>query len=158
LIRETGATHPSYLVIVFGSSFFTVICPLTTVNAKLLIGLRRSFASFHPRSGVLKEDFQVRKMCNTKWTNVARASLEALRLDYEDFLRHRRLPLLPPQHPVLVRFKAMRCATLEEVQRWVAGERRLAVGQMNTNLTSIPLIPIQLTSGTDTIDQLNRYN
>lgn len=31
--------------------------------------------------------------------NVARASLEELLLDYEDFLRHRRLPLWPPSGP-----------------------------------------------------------
>ena len=28
-----------------------------------------------------------------KLTNVARASLEELRLDYDDYLRHRRVPL-----------------------------------------------------------------
>ena len=31
--------------------------------------------------------------------NVARASLEELLLDYEDYLRHRRLPLWPPSGP-----------------------------------------------------------
>jgi len=57
-----------------------------------------------------------------KLTNVARASLEELRLDYEDFLRQRGLTLFPPNHPALVRFKAMRCATLQDVQAWVAAE------------------------------------
>src|ERR1700723_2667766 len=33
------------------------------------------------------------KKTELKLTNVARASLEELRLDYEDFLRHRSLPL-----------------------------------------------------------------
>ena len=32
------------------------------------------------------------------------ASLEELRLDYEDFLRQRGLPLLPPNDPALARF------------------------------------------------------
>ena len=32
-------------------------------------------------------------------TNVARASLEELLLDYEDFLRHRRLPIWAPNDP-----------------------------------------------------------
>jgi four helix bundle suffix protein len=63
------------------------------------------------------------KKTELKLTNVARASLEELRLDYEDFLRQRGLPLLPPEHPALVRFKARRCATVEEVRRWVKDER-----------------------------------
>src|SRR6476619_6611800 len=56
------------------------------------------------------------KKMELKLTNVARASLEELKLDYEDFLRQRRLPLLPPDHPALARFKARRCATVEEVR------------------------------------------
>src|SRR5437773_10729070 len=35
------------------------------------------------------------KKTELKLTNVARAILEELRLDYEDFLRHRKLPLWP---------------------------------------------------------------
>jgi four helix bundle suffix protein len=62
------------------------------------------------------------KKSELKLTNVARASLEELRLDYEDFLRQRGLPLLPPDHPALRRFKARRCATVEEVRRWVEDE------------------------------------
>jgi four helix bundle suffix protein len=46
-----------------------------------------------------------------------------LRLDYEDFLRQRELPLLPPDHPALVRFKARRCATVEDVRIWVEDEQ-----------------------------------
>jgi four helix bundle suffix protein len=61
-----------------------------------------------------------------KLTNVARASLEELRLDYEDFLRQRGLAQWPPAHPALLRFKARRCATLEQVRAWVAEERKLA--------------------------------
>ena len=62
------------------------------------------------------------KKTELKLTNVARASLEELRLDYEDFLRQRGLPLLPPNHPALMRFKAKRCATLKDVQVWAAEE------------------------------------
>ncbi len=58
-----------------------------------------------------------------KLTNVARASLEELRLDYEDFLRQRGLEMLPPDHPVLMRFKQKRCASLDCVRDWVAEER-----------------------------------
>ncbi len=63
------------------------------------------------------------KKTELKLTNVARASLEELRLDYEDFLRQRGLALWPPNHPALMRFKARRCATLEEVRAWVEEER-----------------------------------
>jgi four helix bundle suffix protein len=65
-----------------------------------------------------------------KLTNVARASLEELRLDYEDYLRQRGLEEWPPEHPALMRFKAKRCATLEQVRAWVEEERR---GQTPTN-------------------------
>ncbi|MGO9585819.1 MAG: four helix bundle suffix domain-containing protein [Limisphaerales bacterium] len=65
-----------------------------------------------------------------KLTNVARASLEELRLDYQDFLRQRGLEEWPPGHPALMRFKAKRCATLEQVRAWVEQERR---GQTLTN-------------------------
>ena len=69
------------------------------------------------------------KKTELKLTNVARASLEELRLDYEDFLRQRELPLLPPDHPVLMRFKNKRCASLREVQVWIAEE----VGRKETD-------------------------
>ena len=72
------------------------------------------------------------KKTELKLTNVARASLEELRLDYEDFLRQRGMGLWPPNHPALVRFKARRCATLEEVRTWVDEERRRARGQTRT--------------------------
>ena len=67
-----------------------------------------------------------------KLTNVARASLEELRLDYEDFLRQRGLALWPPEHSSLMRFKARRCATLEQVRAWVQEERRGNGGQTRT--------------------------
>ena len=70
------------------------------------------------------------KKTELKLTNVARASLEELRLDYEDFLRQRGLEEWPPEHPALMRFKAKRCATLEQVRAWVEEERR---GQTPTN-------------------------
>lgn len=62
-----------------------------------------------------------RKM-ELKLTNVARASLEELRLDYEDFLRQRGLPNLEPDHPALARFRKKRCAKLEDVRAWVKEE------------------------------------
>ena len=66
------------------------------------------------------------KKTELKLTNVARASLEELRLDYEDFLRQRGLELWLPSHPGLNRFKARRCATMEDVRSWLAEELELA--------------------------------
>ena len=68
-----------------------------------------------------------RKM-ELKLTNVARASLEELRLDYEDFLRQRGLPMWGPEHPALRRFKAKRCRSLQEVRAWMQGELELVRG------------------------------
>ena len=66
-----------------------------------------------------------RKM-ELKLTNVARASLEELRLDYEDYLRQRGLAQWLPEHRALMRFKAKRCATLEQVRAWAEEERKRA--------------------------------
>ncbi len=62
------------------------------------------------------------KKTELKLTNVARASLEELRLDYEDFLRQRGLAQWQPDHPALRRFKTKRCATMDEFVAWVAEE------------------------------------
>jgi four helix bundle suffix protein len=64
------------------------------------------------------------KKMEMKLTNVARASLEELRLDYEDYLRQREFEMWPPNHPALIRFKAKRCSTLDEVRGWVEEERQ----------------------------------
>jgi four helix bundle suffix protein len=66
------------------------------------------------------------KKTELKLTNVARASLEEIRLDYEDFLRQGGWPLWPPDHPALLRFKARRCRTLDDVREWIEDERALA--------------------------------
>lgn len=58
-----------------------------------------------------------------KLTNVARASLEELRLDYEDFLRQRRLPLWQRQDPRRQALIDRRCKTADEVAHWVRQEQ-----------------------------------
>lgn len=65
------------------------------------------------------------KKTELKLTNVARASLEELKLDYEDFLRQKWLPMWEPNHPALERFKARRCMTLDDVRRWAEEEKKL---------------------------------
>jgi four helix bundle suffix protein len=59
------------------------------------------------------------KKMELKLTNVARASLEELKLDYEDYLRQRGLPLWPEDDPRRKALVARRCATAEEVAAWV---------------------------------------
>jgi four helix bundle suffix protein len=86
------------------------------------------------------------KKTELKLTNVARASLEELRLDYEDFLRQHRLAQWPPDEPALVRFKAKRCTSLEGVQSWVREEQRRAKtardnqGQRNRGTKSLSVV------------------
>lgn len=53
-----------------------------------------------------------------KLTNVARASLEELRLDYEDFLRQRRLPVWTREDPRRASLIARRCSTADDVAWW----------------------------------------
>ena len=55
------------------------------------------------------------KKMEFKLTNVARASLEELRLDYDDFLRHRALPLWPKEDPRRAALIARRCTTADAV-------------------------------------------
>ncbi len=64
------------------------------------------------------------KKTELKLTQVARASLEELKLDYEDFLRQRGLVELEPSHPVLMRFKERKPQTVEAFAAWVEEERK----------------------------------
>lgn len=59
------------------------------------------------------------KKTELKLTNVARASLEELKLDYEDFLRQRNLPLWNVDDPRRKDLVNERCKTAEEVALWV---------------------------------------
>lgn len=59
------------------------------------------------------------KKLELKLTSVARASLEELGLDYEDFLRQRGLQLWPEDDPRRAALVARRCKTADEVAAWV---------------------------------------
>ena len=59
------------------------------------------------------------KKMELKLTNVARASLEELRLDYEDFLRQRGLGIWDREDPKRQAIVDRRCKTAEEVAAWV---------------------------------------
>ena len=63
------------------------------------------------------------KKMELKLTNVARASLEELKLDYEDYLRQRGLPLWPENDPRRKALVARRCRTADEVAVWVKETR-----------------------------------
>ncbi len=64
------------------------------------------------------------KKMELKLTNVARASLEELRLDYEDFLRQRRLPLWPREDPRRAELIRRRPATADAVAAWARDMRK----------------------------------
>ncbi|MBA4147707.1 MAG: four helix bundle protein [Verrucomicrobia bacterium] len=87
------------------------------------------------------------KKMELKLTNVARASLEELRLDYEDYLRQRGLTTLSPEDPVLLRFKARRCRTTDEVRAWVEDERartaRDKQGRTRTEKNDTASVPVR---------------
>jgi four helix bundle suffix protein len=59
------------------------------------------------------------KKMELKLTNVARASLEELRLDYEDFLRQRGLPVWPREDPRRQTLIDRRPATADDVAEWI---------------------------------------
>ncbi|MBI3413796.1 MAG: four helix bundle protein [Verrucomicrobia bacterium] len=59
------------------------------------------------------------KKMELKLTNVARASLEELRLDYEDFLRQRGLAQWPREDPRRAELITARPATADDVAAWV---------------------------------------
>lgn len=58
-----------------------------------------------------------------KLTNVARASLVELQLDYRDFLRQRELPEWGKDHPALVDFKRRRVSDMAAFRAWVRDVR-----------------------------------
>ncbi|MEI6085472.1 MAG: four helix bundle suffix domain-containing protein [Verrucomicrobiota bacterium] len=59
------------------------------------------------------------KKTELKLTNVARASLEELRLDYEDFLRQHGLALWAREDARRAELIARRCSTADDVAAWV---------------------------------------
>ncbi len=59
------------------------------------------------------------KKMELKLTQVARASLEELKLDYEDFLRQRGLRLWPQEEPLRQELIDRRCQTADEVAAWI---------------------------------------
>ena len=59
------------------------------------------------------------KKTELKLTQVARASLEELKLDYEDFLRHRKHTIWTKDNPLRQELVDKRCTTSDEVAAWI---------------------------------------
>ncbi len=85
------------------------------------------------------------KKSELKLTNVARASLEELRLDYEDFLRHRGLVLWEKADSRRAELINRRCTNAEEVSAWAREVHDR--GMQNENLDSVA-VSTQSTSST----------
>jgi len=73
------------------------------------------------------------KKTELKLTNVARASLEELRLDYEDFLRQRGLPLWDREDPRRKGLVVRRCTTADAVAQWVVEVHKEGGGRHGRN-------------------------
>ena len=73
------------------------------------------------------------KKFELKLTSVARASLEELKLDYEDFLRHRGFEQWDRNHPLRQSLVDFRPKTVEDVSHWVAQTK----SNLSTQSTSL---------------------
>ncbi|NTW55205.1 MAG: four helix bundle protein [Chlorobaculum sp.] len=79
------------------------------------------------------------KKSELKLTNVARASLEELKLDYEDFLRQRTLSRWSRHDPRRQRLIDRKCATADEVAKWVKEEFHRSSSTQSTKSTASTL-------------------
>jgi four helix bundle suffix protein len=73
------------------------------------------------------------KKTELKLTNVARASIEELKLDYEDYLRQRALRLWEQDEPLRQELVAQRCATADELAQWIIKVENGRNGRNNQN-------------------------
>lgn len=89
------------------------------------------------------------KKTELKLTNVARASLEELRLDYEDFLRQRGLVIWERDDPRRQSLIDRRCATADDVAQWVKKEHDRGLrGQSGPRGQNLSTPPTKSTSST----------
>jgi four helix bundle suffix protein len=84
------------------------------------------------------------KKTELKLTNVARSSLEELKLDYEDFLRQRGLMLWDRLSPHRVELIARRPATADDVAEWVMKlHGRDGLGGLNISKSKSSILSIE---------------
>lgn len=70
------------------------------------------------------------KKTELKLTNVARASLEELKLDYEDFLRQRELPIWQYHDPRRQELVSLRANTADQFSLWVKHAEQRNLGTL----------------------------
>ena len=77
------------------------------------------------------------KRTELKLTNVARASLEELRLDYEDYLRQHTAPLWSKEHPLTQEFIRCRVSTMADFRTFVQNAKQHP--SMSVSVRTCPL-------------------
>jgi len=81
------------------------------------------------------------KKTELRLTQVARASLEELRLDYEDFLRQRNMVIWERSEPIRQALIDRRCQTADDVAHWVK-ECALRTSSNQSTLSTTDLFPV----------------
>ena len=80
------------------------------------------------------------KRTELKLTNVARASLEELHLDYEDYLRQHAITVWSKEHPLAQEFIKLRIASMHNFRafvQWAAAQNEVSVQVRNCPLQSV---------------------
>ena len=77
------------------------------------------------------------KRTELKLTNVARASLEELRLDYEDYLRQHAATIWSKEHPLAQEFINQRISSMEEFRTFVQNSKQHP--SLSVEVSSCPL-------------------
>ena len=77
------------------------------------------------------------KRTELKLTNVARASLEELRLDYEDYLRQHAATIWSKEHPLTQEFINQRISSMEEFRTFVQNSKQHP--SLSVEVSSCPL-------------------
>lgn len=109
------------------------------------------------RSGVqnIAEGSQVSatsKKMELKLTQVARASLEELKLDYEDFLRQRKLAIWTKDNPLRQELIDKRCTTSDEVAAWIKSVKiRSGQNRQNGQNENLPMTSMSTQSTMSTL-------
>ena len=81
------------------------------------------------------------KKFELKLTSVARASLEELKLDFEDFLRHKGFPQWERDNPLRQELIDSRLKTVEEVSNWIKQIKTSSKSTQSTSSTKSCSLP-----------------
>ena len=86
------------------------------------------------------------KRTELKLTNVARASLEELHLDYEDYLRQHSCPQWSKDHPLAQEFIRRRISSMEDFRNFIQGAK-LHDSVKSVNVRTCPLQSVIAANG-----------